>query len=44
MVIEKKENNGGEIDEIQLNGKAHKSQFISHEALVNRDNLQIILK
>jgi len=44
MVIEKKENNGGEIDKIQFNGKAHKSYLISHEALVNRDNLQIILK
>jgi len=44
IVIEKEENNGGAIDKIQLNGQAHKSYFISHEALVNGDNLQIILK
>jgi len=44
IVIEKDENSGGAIDKIQLNGQAHKSYFISHEALVNGDNLQIILK
>ena len=44
IVIEKEVNNNGEIDKIQLNGQAHKSYFISHEALVNGDNLQIILK
>ncbi|MBG7628865.1 MAG: GH92 family glycosyl hydrolase [Bacteroidetes bacterium] len=44
IVIEKEVNNNGKIDKIQLNGQAHKSYFISHEALVNGDNLQIILK
>ena len=33
----------GKIDEIQINGKPHKSYFISHEELVNGHLLKIIL-
>ena len=44
LVIEKVENSNGKINKIQLNGKQYKSYFISHEALVNGENLKIIQK
>lgn len=44
LVIEKIENNNGEISKIELNGKAYKSYFISHNELVNGNILQVILK
>ena len=44
LVIEKVENSNGEIKEVRLNGKEHKSYFISHESLVNGGELKIIQK
>lgn len=44
LVIEKVANNNGEIYKIELNGKAYKSYFISHDELVNGSVLKMILK
>lgn len=44
LVIIKEKNQGGEIDKIMLNGKDHKSYFISHDDLVHGNELKIILK
>ena len=43
FVIEKEKNSNGNIKGIMLNGKKHKSYFISHDALVNGKKLKIIL-
>ena len=43
-MIEKVANTNGEIYKIELNGKAHKSYFISHDELVNGSVLKMILK
>ena len=42
LVIEKVENSDGKINKIQLNGKPYNSFFISHDELVNGENLKII--
>jgi len=42
LVIEKENNTNGKINKILLNGKRHKSYFISHDALVNGEHLKII--
>ncbi len=44
LVIEKEGNTNGIIKKIQLDGKTHKSYFISHEELVNGKLLKINLK
>ena len=44
LVIERVENNKGKISKILLDKKPHKSYFITHDNLVNGNNLQIILK
>jgi len=44
LVIEKTGDKNGFIDKILLNGKSHKSYFISHDMLVNTNELRIILK
>ena len=44
LVIKKVEGNGGIINKILLNGKSHNSYFISHETLVNTNELKVILK
>jgi predicted alpha-1,2-mannosidase len=44
LVIEKAGNSNGFINKIQLDGKTHKSYFISHEDLVNGNVLKINLK
>lgn len=43
LVIEKVENGNGKINKIELNGKQHKSYFISHKELINGSNLKVIL-
>ncbi len=43
FVIEKGKNSGGNIKKIMLNGKYHKDYFISHDDLVNGNQLKIIL-
>lgn len=42
IVIEREINNNGNIKKIELNGKAHKSFFISHDDFVNGINLKVI--
>ena len=44
LVIERIENNKGEISKILLDKKPHNNYFITHDNLVNGNNLQIILK
>ena len=44
LVIEKVGGSGGYIDKFLLNGKLHNKYFISHEALLNADELKVILK
>ena len=44
VVIERVGNESGVIKHIKVKGEDHKSYFISHEALVNGENLKIILK
>jgi len=43
LVIEKEKNKSGTIQKILLNGKKHKSYFISHDDLINSNRLKIIL-
>ena len=44
FIIEKEKNSEGKIEEIRLNGEKHKSYFISHENIVNGNDLKIILE
>ena len=44
FIIEKEKNSEGKIEEFRLNGKKHKSYFISHDDIVNGNNLKIILE
>ncbi|TYP97403.1 putative alpha-1,2-mannosidase [Tenacibaculum adriaticum] len=42
IIIERQLNNNGNISKIQLNGKVHKSFFVSHENFVNGKLLKVI--
>ena len=44
LIIEKVNGSGGFINSFLLNGKTHHKYFISHEALVNANQLKVILK
>jgi predicted alpha-1,2-mannosidase len=44
LVIEKVKGTEGFINKFLLNGKSHNSFFISHEALVNANELKVILR
>lgn len=44
LVIEKESNNNGNIHKIMLDGKTHKSYFISHDDLIKSNQLKIILE
>ena len=43
LVIEREKNNKGKINKILLDGNPHKSYFITHDKLVNGNNLRVIL-
>jgi predicted alpha-1,2-mannosidase len=44
LIIEKSGNKNGKINKILLDGKLHKSFFITHKELVNSENIKFILK
>ena len=44
LIIQREGNQNGTIEKILLDGKPHKSFFISHEQLVNANTIKIILK
>ena len=44
LIIEKEKRSGKKIGKILLNGKAHKSYFISHKDLVEGNKLKVILE
>ena len=43
LVIEREKNNKGKINKILLDGNPHMSYFITHDKLVNGNNLRVIL-